>query len=110
MGCERRRVLGVLVRVHRLRSLVLDHDRSPVRLQPVVRATVKLLRDILPDTVRIEVTARTPLAAVAAGAEVIRQEPNQGKGAALRYGFACILKQQSYALWRDLGLLAQICL
>jgi len=32
-----------------------DHDRRPVRLQPVVRATVKLLRDILPDTVDIEV-------------------------------------------------------
>ncbi len=31
-----------------------DHDRRPVRLQPVVRATVKLLRDILPDTVKIE--------------------------------------------------------
>ena len=26
-----------------------DHDRRPVRLQPVVRSTVKLLRDILPD-------------------------------------------------------------
>lgn len=32
-----------------------DHDRRPVRLQPVIRATVKLLRDILPDTVDIEV-------------------------------------------------------
>lgn len=31
-----------------------DHDRRPVRLQPVVRSTVKLLRDILPDTVQIE--------------------------------------------------------
>jgi len=31
-----------------------DHDRQPVRLQPVVRATVKLLRDILPDTIQIE--------------------------------------------------------
>ena len=36
-----------------------DHERSPVRLQPVVRATVKLLRDILPDTVQIE-TALDP--------------------------------------------------
>ncbi|HOX25128.1 MAG TPA: response regulator [Candidatus Krumholzibacteria bacterium] len=32
----------------------IDHDRRPVRLQAVVRATVKLLRDILPDTVHIE--------------------------------------------------------
>lgn len=32
-----------------------DHDRRPVQLQPVVRTTVKLLRDILPDTVRLEV-------------------------------------------------------
>ena len=31
-----------------------DHDRRPTRLQPVVRSTVKLLRDILPDTVDIE--------------------------------------------------------
>jgi len=31
-----------------------DHTRRPIRLQPVVRATVKLLRDILPDTVSIE--------------------------------------------------------
>lgn len=31
-----------------------DHDRRPTRLQPVVRSTVKLLRDILPDTVTIE--------------------------------------------------------
>jgi signal transduction histidine kinase/CheY-like chemotaxis protein len=31
-----------------------DHDRRPVRLQPVVRATAKLLRDIIPDTIEIE--------------------------------------------------------
>ncbi|MBD3221439.1 response regulator [bacterium] len=31
-----------------------DDGRHPVRLQPVVRATVKLLRDILPDSVDIE--------------------------------------------------------
>ena len=31
-----------------------DHDRRPVRMQPVVRATVKLLRDILPDTIQID--------------------------------------------------------
>jgi nitrogen-specific signal transduction histidine kinase/CheY-like chemotaxis protein len=31
-----------------------DHDRRPTRLQPVVRSTVKLLRDILPETVDIE--------------------------------------------------------
>ena len=31
-----------------------DHDRRPVRMQPVVRTTVKLLRDILPDTIQIE--------------------------------------------------------
>jgi signal transduction histidine kinase/ActR/RegA family two-component response regulator len=30
-----------------------DHARKPVRLQPVVRNTVKLLRDILPETVEI---------------------------------------------------------
>jgi signal transduction histidine kinase/CheY-like chemotaxis protein len=30
-----------------------DHARKPVRLQPVVRSTVKLLRDILPGTVEI---------------------------------------------------------
>lgn len=30
-----------------------DHERRPTRLQPVVRSTVKLLRDILPETVDI---------------------------------------------------------
>jgi two-component system, cell cycle sensor histidine kinase and response regulator CckA len=32
----------------------VDLDRHPTQLGPVVRATVKLLRDILPDTVKIE--------------------------------------------------------
>lgn len=50
-----------------------DHDRHPVKLQPVVRSTVKLLRDILPDTVRIETELDPSCGPVLAAAPQVQQ-------------------------------------
>jgi signal transduction histidine kinase/ActR/RegA family two-component response regulator len=50
-----------------------DDGRHPVRLQPVVRATVKLLRDILPDTVDIESELDTACGPVLASPSQLQQ-------------------------------------
>jgi two-component system cell cycle sensor histidine kinase/response regulator CckA len=50
-----------------------DHERGPVRLQPVVRATVKLLRDILPDTVQIETSLDPDCGPVLASTTQVQQ-------------------------------------
>ncbi|MEZ4387551.1 MAG: response regulator [Candidatus Krumholzibacteriia bacterium] len=50
-----------------------DHDRRPLRLQPVVRATVKLLRDILPDTVDIETDLDAACGPVLASSTQVQQ-------------------------------------
>ena len=50
-----------------------DHDRQPVRLQPVVHATVKLLRDILPDTVQIDTELDPDCGAVLASTTQVQQ-------------------------------------
>jgi signal transduction histidine kinase/ActR/RegA family two-component response regulator len=50
-----------------------DQDRSPTRLQPVVRSTVKLLRDILPDTVTIETELDPACGSVLASTTQVQQ-------------------------------------
>ncbi len=51
----------------------VDHDRQPLRLHSVVRSTVKLLRDILPDTVRIETELDPACGPVLASATQVQQ-------------------------------------
>ncbi len=50
-----------------------DHSRRPIRLQPVIRSTVKLLRDILPNTVDIEVTLEDSCGSVLASPTQLQQ-------------------------------------
>ena len=50
-----------------------DHAREPVRLQPVVRSTVKLLHDILPDTIRLETDLDSSCGLVLASTTQIQQ-------------------------------------
>jgi glycosyltransferase involved in cell wall biosynthesis len=60
---------------------------------PTLDAVVRATREHLPVLVVDDGSSdQTSAVAEAAGAEVIRQEPNQGKGAALRYGFAHALE------------------
>jgi glycosyltransferase involved in cell wall biosynthesis len=63
-------------------------------LDAVVRATRTHLPVLVVDDGS---TDDTFAVATAAGAEVLRQEPNQGKGAALRRGFAHVLEQGATA-------------
>jgi len=65
-------------------ALIPAHDEAP-RIGAVVRAAATHLPVIVVDDGSTDATAE---AAEAAGATVIRQQPNQGKGAALRAGFA----------------------
>jgi len=65
-------------------AVIPAYQAAPT-LDTVVRATLEHLPVLVVDDGS---TDRTSAAAEAAGAEVIRQTPNQGKGAALRYGFA----------------------
>ena len=61
---------------------------------PTLDAVVRATREHLPVLVVDDgSTDETAAVAEAAGAEVVRQEPNQGKGAALRRGFAHVLEQ-----------------
>ncbi|MBI3746407.1 MAG: glycosyltransferase family 2 protein [Chloroflexi bacterium] len=65
-------------------ALIPAHDEAP-RIGAVVRATVAHLPVLVVDDGSTDATSAE---ADAAGALVLRQEPNQGKGAALRAGFA----------------------
>src|SRR3990172_923606 len=60
------------------------------RVAPVVRATLVYLPVLVVDDGSSDATAQY---ALDAGAEVLYQQPNQGKGAALRAGFAAALER-----------------
>ena len=64
-------------------ALIPAHDEGP-RIGPVVRAAAEHLPVIVVDDGS---TDDTPARAREAGATVVEQRPNQGKGAALRAGF-----------------------
>jgi glycosyltransferase involved in cell wall biosynthesis len=68
-------------------ALIPAHDEAP-RIDPVVREAVRHLPVIVVDDGSSDDTAGV---AAAAGARVIVQRPNRGKGAALRTGFAAAL-------------------
>ena len=67
----------------RVLALVPGYEEGP-RIGAVVEATLRHLPVLVVDDGSTDDTAAV---AEAAGAEVIRQRPNQGKGAALRAGF-----------------------
>ncbi|MFH0751557.1 MAG: glycosyltransferase family 2 protein [Chloroflexota bacterium] len=70
-------------RALRVLALIPAHDEAP-RIAAVVRATAAHLPVLVVDDGSSDDTAGT---ARAAGAEVLEQRPNAGKGAALRAGF-----------------------
>jgi len=72
----------------RVTALIPGYEEGP-RIAAVVAAASRHLRVIVVDDGSTDDTAAN---AEAAGAEVIRQVPNQGKGAALRAGFARALE------------------
>ncbi len=63
---------------------VIPAYQAAATLDVVVRATAEHLPVLVVDDGSTDDTA---VVAAAAGAKVLRQRPNQGKGAALRYGF-----------------------
>jgi glycosyltransferase involved in cell wall biosynthesis len=67
----------------RILALIPGYEEGP-RIGAVVEATLRHLPVLVVDDGSTDDTAAT---ARAAGAEVLRQVPNQGKGAALRTGF-----------------------
>ena len=81
-------------RVPEVIAVIPAYQAAPT-LDAVVRATREHLPVLVVDDGS---TDETSAVAEAAGAEVIRQEPNQGKGAALRYGFAYVLEQGAVAV------------
>lgn len=70
-------------------ALIPAHDEAP-RLGAVVRAAAEHLPVLVVDDGSVDETAAV---AEAAGASVLRQVANQGKGAALRAGFARALAE-----------------
>ncbi len=73
----------------RIAALIPAHDEAP-RIGPVVRAAAAHLPVLVVDDGSSDETARV---ATEAGAKVLRQLPNQGKGAALRAGFRWALER-----------------
>ena len=71
----------------RIVVLIPAHDEAP-RIARVVEAARRHLPVLVVDDGSTDETAAV---AEGAGARVVRQEPNQGKGAALRAGFAAAL-------------------
>lgn len=71
----------------RILALVPAHDEA-TRIRPVVEGARRHVGVLVVDDGSSDDTA---VVAEAAGARVIRQSPNQGKGAALRAGFAAAL-------------------
>ena len=71
----------------RIRALVPAHNEAS-RIRPVVEGAARHVAVVVVDDGSTDATAEI---AQAAGAHVIRQLPNQGKGAALRAGFAAAL-------------------
>jgi glycosyltransferase involved in cell wall biosynthesis len=78
----------------RLLALVPAHDEA-TRIERVVAGAVRHLPVLVVDDGSSDDTAAV---AEAAGARVIRQTPNQGKGAALRAGFAAALADGAEAV------------
>ena len=78
----------------RLVALIPAHDEAP-RIGPVIREAVRHLSVIVVDDGSSDDTAD---AAAQAGARVIVQRPNRGKGAALRTGFAAALADECDAV------------
>src|SRR4051794_33508154 len=75
-------------------AVIPAHEEAP-RIGPVVAAARRHVAVIVVDDGSSDATAA---AAEAAGAEVIRQSPNQGKGAALRTGFRRALERGADAV------------
>jgi glycosyltransferase involved in cell wall biosynthesis len=78
----------------RIVALIPAHDEAE-RIAPVVEATLRSLPVLVVDDGSSDATAE---AATRAGARVVRQEPNQGKGAALRTGFRAVLDDGAEAV------------
>ena len=75
-------------------AVIPAYQAAPT-LEAVVRATLEHLPVVVVDDGS---TDDTSAVAAAAGAEVVRQEPNQGKGAALRRGFEHALEAGALAV------------
>jgi glycosyltransferase involved in cell wall biosynthesis len=88
MEGDGRRGAGVVL------AVIPAHDEAP-RIEAVVRAARQSLPVVVVDDGSSDDTAAR---AEAAGASVIRQRPNQGKGAALRTGFAEALARGAEAV------------
>jgi len=71
----------------RIVALIPAHDEAR-RIAPVIAATLRSLPALVVDDGSADETAAL---AERAGARVVRQRPNQGKGAALRAGFRAVL-------------------
>jgi glycosyltransferase involved in cell wall biosynthesis len=74
--------------------LVPAHDEGS-RIEAVVRSATRHLRVLVVDDGS---TDDTGVRAELAGATVVRQQPNQGKGAALRAGFRAALERRAEAV------------
>src|SRR5437762_2142979 len=77
-----------------VQALVPAHNEGP-RIAAVVRRAARFLPVVVVDDGSTDDTAER---ATEAGATVIRQVPNQGKGAALRTGFRAALELGSEAV------------
>ncbi|MEO7665129.1 MAG: glycosyltransferase family 2 protein [Candidatus Limnocylindrales bacterium] len=78
----------------RIVALIPAHDEGP-RIEAVVRAAAEHLPVLVVDDGSLDGTGEL---AEATGAAVIRQWPNQGKGAALRAGFARAISEGAWAV------------
>jgi glycosyltransferase involved in cell wall biosynthesis len=85
---------GGTTQAGRILALVPAHDEA-ARIAPVIEAARRHLPVLVVDDGSSDGTAAV---AEAAGARVIRQSPNQGKGAALRAGFAAALAEGADAV------------
>jgi glycosyltransferase involved in cell wall biosynthesis len=84
----------MLVSERKIVAVIPAHDEAP-RVARVVAAAARYLPVILVDDGSADDTAAV---AEGAGATVLRQTPNQGKGAALRAGFSAALPQGAEAV------------
>ena len=75
-------------------ALIPAHDEAP-RIVPVIRGALAHLPVLVVDDGSADSTA---VEAAAAGATVLSQRPNQGKGAALRAGFARAIAEDALAV------------
>jgi glycosyltransferase involved in cell wall biosynthesis len=75
-------------------AVVPAHDEGP-RIEAVVRGAARHLPVLVVDDGSADDTG---VRAELAGATVLRQEPNQGKGAALRAGFRAALEREAEAV------------